>query len=81
MEGTLKEIPPDALGLVTDDGEGWSVAWRSYKVRPGPPVELIGEDGGVVARAGDRVAITGGAIGPPGTWTECGGVRVKPPAT
>ena len=79
MEGTLKELAPDTLGLVTDDGTGWSVDWRSYTVKPGPPAELIGEDGGVAARAGDRVAITGGAIGPPGTWTECGGVQLKQP--
>lgn len=77
VEGTLKGMPPDKLVLHTDTDELLEIRWSAdLAVRPGSPPELIDSAGGVVARAGDRVEIVG-ASWEAGTWTECGGVRIR----
>jgi hypothetical protein len=79
--GTLKEMPPDRLVLHTDADELVEIRWSAdLAVRPGPPAELVDSEGRVVARAGDRVSITGGHLDGR-TFTECDGVRVVQPAT
>lgn len=79
IEGTLAGTLPDTLALVTDDGQALEIDWSdSFVVRAGTPIELVDPDGGVVARAGDRVVIFGAATrGSSGSWSECGGLRVK----
>ena len=80
-EGTLKEIPPDRLVLQADAAELVEVHWSAeLAVRPGPPAELVDAAGGVVARAGDRVSLTGGYLDGR-TFTQCDDVRVVQPGT
>jgi hypothetical protein len=82
IEGTLVGQGQDSLSLVTDDGEAVDVDWSdAVSIRAGSPIELVDANGVVIARAGDRVAISGGILRGQGTWTECGGVRVKPSAS
>jgi hypothetical protein len=79
--GTLKLIPPDQLALQTDEDEVVEIGWSAdLAVRPGPPAELVDSSGQVVARAGDRVSITGGYLDGR-TFTEWDGVRVMQPAS
>ena len=82
IEGTLVGQGQDSLSLVTDDGEAVEVDWsNAVSIRAGSPTELVDANGAVIARAGDRVAISGGILRGQGTWTECGGVHVKPSAS
>lgn len=80
-EGTLKEVAPDKLALQTDYAGLVEVRWSpELAVRPGPPAQLVDTDGKVIARAGDRVSLTGGYLGE-STFTQCGVVKVLQPAT
>jgi hypothetical protein len=82
IEGTLVGQPPNYLSLVLDDGEAVDVDWSErFAINSGDPITLVDPNGLVVARAGDRVTITGGALRGPGTWTECGSVKLTPAAT
>jgi hypothetical protein len=82
VEGTLVGQPPNYLSLVTSEGEAIDVDWsEALAINPGDPIALVDSNGVVLARAGDRVVITAGALHGRGTWTECGGVQVKPAAT
>ena len=82
VEGILVAIPPEHMSLLTDEGDGVEVDWSdAISIRMGDSIELVDTRSGVVARAGDRVVITGGALRGRGTWTECGGVRVLPTAS
>ena len=79
--GTLEEVAPDRLALHTDESELVEVRWSpELSVRPGSPAELVDAAGQVVARAGDRVSLTGGYLGED-AFTQCDVVRVLPPAT
>ena len=82
IEGTLVGQGQDSLSLVTDDGEAVAVDWSNgVSIRAGSPIELVDANGVVIARAGDRVSISGGILRGQGAWTECGGVHVKPSAS
>ena len=80
-EGTLKEVAPDKLALQTDHAGLVEVRWSpELSIRPGPPAQLVDTEGQVVARAGDRVSLTGGYLGE-NEFTQCDVVKVLPPAT
>jgi hypothetical protein len=80
-EGTLEEVAPDKLALQTDHAGLVEVRWSpELAVRPGPPAQLVDTEGQVVARAGDRVSLTGGYLGE-SAFTQCDVVKVLQPAT
>lgn len=79
--GTLEEVAPDKLALRTDYAGLVEVRWSpELAVRPGPPAQLVDTEGHVVARAGDRVSLTGGYLGQ-NAFTQCDVVKVLQPAT
>ena len=74
-EGTLKEVAPDKLALQTDYAGLVEVRGsRSLPSAAGPPAQLVDTDGKVIARAGDRVSLTGGYLGE-STFTQCASSR------
>jgi hypothetical protein len=80
-EGTLEEVAPDKLALQTDHAGLVEVRWSAeLAVRPGPPAQLVDAEGQVVARAGDRVSLTGGYLGE-NAFTQCDVVKVLQPAS
>ena len=80
-EGTLEEVAPGKLALRTDYAGLVEVRWSAgLSVRPGPPAQLVDAEGQVVARAGDRVSLTGGYLGE-NAFTQCDVVKVLQPAS
>ena len=75
LQGELTRTPEGGLGILMPGGPLYRVQWTSYLIGVGPPLELVDDNGLVVALEGDVVGVGGGEAGnEPLVWHECGGL-------
>ncbi len=78
IEGVLEPLGmPGSIGIMSGSRHliiTWTNGYRSAEVAGA--VVVISPSGAVVARAGDRVEVTGGEVRP-GEWLSCGPPRLR----